>query len=196
MPEMEQELVRKARDGDRTAFQDIVDKHKKMVYFLAWDFMGNHQDAEDVTQDVFIKVYLRFHKFNADAKFSSWLYRITVNASIDTLRKKNRKKEDLFEHFNSIGDTSQPWDGEEKNNPDSQSEHRAVCSQIEQALNQLSHRERAVFVMRHYNDFPLKEIAEILRISSGSVKSYLFRAVQKIQKELANYHPALEVDHG
>jgi len=108
MPETEQQLVNKARNGDRDAFQDIVDQYKKMVYFLAWDIAGNHQDAEDITQDVFIKVYLYFHKFSADSKFSSWLYRIAVNASIDTLRKRGRKKEDPVEDFDSVGEYTQP----------------------------------------------------------------------------------------
>jgi RNA polymerase sigma-70 factor (ECF subfamily) len=196
MPETEQQIVNKARSGDRDAFQDIVDQYKKMVYFLAWDIAGNHQDAEDITQDVFIKVFRHFHKFSADAKFSSWLYRIAVNASIDALRKRDRKKEDPVEDFDSVGESTQPWTNEGANNPESQSDSTNVRRQIEQALNQLAPREKTVFIMRHYNDFPLKEIAEILHISSGSVKSYLFRAVHKIQRELAKYHPALEAQNG
>jgi RNA polymerase sigma-70 factor (ECF subfamily) len=196
MPETEQQLVRKAQNGDRDAFQNIVGQYKKMVYFLAWDIAGNHQDAEDITQDVFIKVFRHFHKYSADSKFSSWLYRIAVNASIDALRQRNRKKEDPVEDFGSVGESTQPWINEKAHNPESQTDHTNVQHQIEKALNQLAPREKTVFVMRHYNDFPLKEIAEILHLSSGSVKSYLFRAVQKIQKELAQYHPALEAENG
>ena len=196
MPETEQQLVNKAQNGDREAFQDIVDQYKKMVYFLAWDIAGNHQDAEDITQDVFIKVFRHFHKYSADSKFSSWLYRIAVNASIDALRQRNRKKEDSVEDFDSVGESTQPWINEKALNPESQTDHTNVQHQIEKALSQLAPREKTVFVMRHYNDFPLKEIAEILHLSSGSVKSYLFRAVQKIQKELAQYHPALEAENG
>jgi len=196
MPETEQQLVRKAQNGDRDAFQDIVGQYKKMVYFLAWDIAGNHQDAEDITQNVFIKVFRHFHKYSADSKFSSWLYRIAVNASIDALRQRNRKKEDPVEDFDSVGESTQPWINERALNPESQTDHTNVQHQIEKALSQLAPREKTVFVMRHYNDFPLKEIAEILHLSSGSVKSYLFRAVQKIQKELAQYHPALEAENG
>ena len=91
--ENEQVLVDRISSGDSTAFQEFVDRYKKKIYYIAYDITGDHDDAEDVSQEVFIKVFRSLKTFRRNAKISSWLYQISVNASIDLLRKKSSKPE-------------------------------------------------------------------------------------------------------
>lgn len=97
MAENEQILVDRIRSGDISAFQELVDRHKKKVYYIAYDITGDHHDAEDISQEVFIKVFRSLKTFRQDAKMSSWLYQITVNTSIDSLRKKNLKPKKIMD---------------------------------------------------------------------------------------------------
>ncbi|MHB8094933.1 MAG: RNA polymerase sigma factor [Candidatus Aminicenantales bacterium] len=182
----EKELIGRLAGGEPSAFRDLVETHKKRVYFLALDMVGNPVDAEDISQEVFLKVFRSFGTFNREARLGSWLYRITYNACIDHLRKK--------------AITPEPVDGEaletglrkgipiagsaEIPDPVSVLERSSIGKRIEAALACISPQEKAVFVLRHYEDLSLKEIAETLGLSLGSVKSYLFRAIQKLRKEL------------
>ncbi|MCI0618520.1 sigma-70 family RNA polymerase sigma factor, partial [bacterium] len=85
----EQELISRAQQGDTVAFQEIIDRYKKQVYYLSLDLTGNHHDAEDLSQEVLVKAYTSLHKFRGESKISSWLHRIAVNAHLDEHRKKS-----------------------------------------------------------------------------------------------------------
>jgi RNA polymerase sigma-70 factor (ECF subfamily) len=194
----EKELIVRLGRGEKSAFQELVENYKKKVYYLALDMAGNHADAEDISQEVFLKVFRSFKTFNREAKLSSWIYRITYNASIDHLRRKAIAPEPVEEKFldltsQVIPPVSQPF----YLDPAMTTEKALLQMQIERALEKVSAQERAVFILRHYEDLRLGDIAETLNISIGSVKSYLFRAVKKIQKELGVYqtNPGLEVSH-
>jgi RNA polymerase sigma-70 factor (ECF subfamily) len=179
----EKDLLDQFGEGDRHAFSALVDLYKKKVYFLAYDMVRNHHEAEDISQDVFLRAYKSAHTFRRDAKMSSWLYRITVNASIDRLRKNKIAFDELNEEIcqNSFFTASAPT------NPESEAETNIIARHIERALGRITPRERAVFVMRHYNNLDVNEIAEIMTISTGTVKSLFFRALKKLQKELSFY---------
>ena len=180
-------LVERARNGEVGAFRELVERYKKKIYYLSLDLTGNHHDAEDLSQEVFIKAYRSLKKFRGDAKFNSWLYRIAVNTCISQKRKKSVSSMTLQEDFDSDSD-QQHFSGEASfHNPERSAEAGLIQKHINKALQRLTPRERSVFVLRHYNDLPLKEIAQILKISEGTVKSMLFRAIQRLQKELAFY---------
>jgi RNA polymerase sigma-70 factor (ECF subfamily) len=171
--------------GDERAFRELVERFKKKVYFLALDMAGNPVDAEDISQEVFLKVYRSFGTFRKGAKLGSWLYRITYNASIDHLRRKGAVPEAMADEFieSSAGsDAGLPRRGPA--DPAADLESRQLQDRIAYALDKVSPQEKAVFVLRHYEDLQLKDIALSLGLSVGSVKSYLFRAVRKLQKEL------------
>ena len=183
----EQVLVERARSGEMGAFRELVERYKKKIYYLSLDLTGNHHDAEDLSQEVFIKAYRSLKKFRGDAKFNSWLYRITVNTCISQKRKKSVSSMMLQEDFDSEN-TSQHFNQSEAiHNPERSAEAGLMQQHIDNALQQLTPRERSIFVLRHYNDLPLKEIAQILKITEGTVKSMLFRGIQKLQKELSFY---------
>jgi RNA polymerase sigma-70 factor, ECF subfamily len=182
----EKELIAGLARGDRGAFRELVETHKKKVYFLALDLVGNAVDAEDISQEVFLKVFRGFKTFNKDAKLGSWLYRITYNASIDHLRKKALTPEPMEDDALEAGYQAHPQIAEPRfgRDPADVAEEGLLIQKIEKALGKVSAQEKTVFLLRHYEDYALKDIAETLGLSIGSVKSYLFRAIRKLQKEL------------
>jgi RNA polymerase sigma-70 factor (ECF subfamily) len=193
-----QVLAERVCRGDMTAFQDLVERYKRKVYYLAYDMVGDHHEAEDISQEVFIKVYRAITGFRKDAKMSSWIYQITVNSAIDLLRKRKAKPSVNLEGLEHLEPRENPpGAGTAVLDPERQAEAALLQQHIHQALSQVSPRERAVFVMRHYNDFKIDEIADVLDISSGTVKSLLFRALQKLRRRLASFGGGglSEVDH-
>lgn len=198
MKNYELRLVKQANEGDRDAFREIVEDNKKKIFYLAFDLTGSQQDAEDLSQEVFLKAFRALHTFKAEASISTWLHRITLNAFLDRKRKKSfemeKKQEPLDERLPGsaepvFANNPSPSFG----NPETYAESRQMQMHIEQALEQLSPRERAVFVMRHYQGMPGKAVGELLRISEGTVKSLLSRAIKKLQKTLGFYRDSLKI---
>jgi RNA polymerase sigma-70 factor, ECF subfamily len=186
MPD-EQTLIRDAQRGNHEAFRKLVECARVNVYRLAYDLTSNQHDAEDLSQEVFIKAYRALATFRGDAKWSSWLYRITVNTFYDYARsgmKKTINYSDNWDQHSEDNETPKPGNSI---SPDASAEASIIQEHIEEALNRLSPRERSVFVLRHYHDCSLKQIADTLEISDGTVKALLFRAIQKLQQALAFY---------
>jgi RNA polymerase sigma-70 factor, ECF subfamily len=180
----EKELIDRLSKGDMSAYRELVEAYKKKMYYFALDMVGNPADAEDVSQEVFLKVFRGFKTFKRDARLSSWLYRIAYNTAIDHLRRESLAPEPAED---AVLDCAKAGFSEVPSSPDPArtAENRLLSARVEKALQKVSSRERTVFLLRHYNDLMLDEIAETMQISVGSVKSYLFRCLRKLQKELA-----------
>jgi RNA polymerase sigma-70 factor (ECF subfamily) len=183
----DRKLVERAREGDQTAFRALVERYKKKVYAVARDMTGDHHEAEDISQDVFMKAYGSLKQFRGRAGVSTWLYRMTVNACIDRSRKKAWKAmkpkgvildENIQQRIESRRTLSQP---------ENEMERALLQQHIRRALDGLTERERAVFVLRHYHALPLREVADCLNVTEGTVKSTLFRAIRRLQEKLAPY---------
>lgn len=188
MEENEQNIIDRICRGDTAAFQRLVERYKKKIYFLAYDILGDHHEAEDISQEVFIKVFRSLRNFRRDAKMSSWIYQITANTCIDALRKKKSKPQVNLEYFNHVSlQDNLAGGGTRVQNPELSAEASIMQHKIQNALHKVTPKERTVFVMRHYNDLKIKEIAETLQVSSGTVKSLLFRALKKLRKELSTH---------
>ncbi len=186
--------------GEQAAFRELVEQYKKKVFFLALDMVGNPVDAEDVSQDVFLKIYRSFGTFKRDAKLGSWIYRIAYNACIDHLRKRQATPdavEDEILESRLHAQPAMPVSPSPALDPVASTESGLLQDKINRALEKVSPQEKAVFLLRHYEDYMLKDIAKTLNLSIGSVKSYLFRAVKKLQRELGacGITPGLEVSH-
>ena len=177
------DLVTRAAGGDPTAFQTLVERHRSMVYRVAYQFAGNHYDAEDIAQEVFLKVYRSLDRFRQDAQLTSWLYRIVMNACIDHRRRQSPI-------------TSAPL-GEEAerrllNTPEEcpGPEDRAYAGELGEVLEceiaRLPHGQRIVFVMRHHQGLKLCEIAEALGVAEGTVKRQLHAAVHRLRGALVH----------
>jgi len=169
----------------------LFEQNRKRIYALAYQYTKNKQDAEDILQETFIKTYnyLDKYKVENDSNFSSWIYRIGINCSIDYLRKKKNKKEDFSD-----------WETREKTlpsrhpNPEDTIGLEQLREKISHLVESLSPRQRMVFILKHYQQFSIKEIAEYLDCSEGSVKKQLFRAVSAIRSPLKKY--LWEKDYG
>lgn len=167
-------LVAASRRGDRTAFNELVKRHHEKVYWVARRLLGDHDDALDVTQDAFVKAWSTIGNFRGDAQPYTWLYRIATNLSLNKIRAaKVRTLLRLDDDHDDVpGDDLDPLAGLE------QSEARAI---IERAIARLPDKQRAVFVLRYYEELPYDDIAAILQTSVGGLKANYFHAVRKIE---------------
>ena len=178
----ESELVSRAAGGDSAAFQALVEQHRSRVYRVAYQFAGNHADAEDIAQEVFIKVYRSLDRFRQDAQLTSWLYRIVMNACIDHRRRQHPQatapfgEEAEYRMLNTAEDAPGP-------------EERAYAGELGQVLEaevgRLPPGQRIVFIMRHHQGLKLNEIAEALGLAEGTVKRQLHAAIHRLRNALA-----------
>ena len=166
-------------------FRVLVADYQQAIYRLAFDLTGNHHDAEDLSQDVFIKAYRAMDSFRGDSGWYAWLYRIAVNTYLNKQRKKVTKYRQLWADFTH----HVPDQG--ANRTDEEAEAGVRLRHMEQALQKLTPRERSAFVLRHYQDLSVKEVAAVMEVADGTVKSLLFRGVRKLQQSLAFYRDEL-----
>jgi RNA polymerase sigma-70 factor (ECF subfamily) len=168
------------------SFRTLVEQHKKRVYYLALDLTGHHHDAEDLSQEVFIKAHRNLDSFRGDASFFSWLYRITVNTYLNKKRKKAVSHMTLWDDFEHITQGAGAPSG-----PDTETERSAMQAHIDASLEVLSENERSAFVLKHYHGYKIREVAEMMEVAEGTIKSHLYRATRKLRDELAFYQDEL-----
>ena len=157
-----------------------------MVYRVAYQFAGNHYDAEDIAQDVFIKVYRSLSRFRQDSQFTSWIYRIAMNACIDHRRRQlSAGAAPSGARFNEDAEQQQmvntPEDGP---GPETTAYAGELGCVLETAIGRLPHGQRIVFIMRHYEGLKLGEIASALGLAEGTVKRQLHAAVHRLRAVL------------
>jgi RNA polymerase sigma-70 factor (ECF subfamily) len=183
----EKALIRRLQAGETSAFRELVENHKRALFNLAYDLLGNVQDAEDISQEAFIKVYRSIGDFRGEAQIGSWMYRIVVNLCLNRRRKKALSAMELRESFED-DERHQPTPASDhESDPEKATEAEMMRQHLRQALEQLSPQQRTIFVLRHDDDLPLAEISKMLKISEGTVKSHLFRALRKLQEALSFY---------
>jgi len=175
------DLISRAAGGDSSAFQVLVERHRSMVYRVAYQFAGNHHDAEDIAQDVFIKVFRSLDRFRQDAQLTSWLYRIIMNACIDHRRRSR------FSSSAAFGDEAEQTmlnAPEETPGPEERAYGSEPGQVLESEIGRLPKGQRVVFVMRHHQGMKLCEIAEALGLAEGTVKRQLHAAVHRLREAL------------
>jgi RNA polymerase sigma-70 factor (ECF subfamily) len=177
MSKAEQKIIRKAAAGDRMAFRELVLEHSHAMYRLAWRLTCDNGAADDIVQEAFIKAWRNIGNFRMQSSFRSWLHRITVNAAMDYLRKQAR--------HNRVETGELEWEtiehGSVTPRPDVQID---VQAQTQAAMMNLSETERTVLMLRHFEGHSIKEIANILDLTTGACKQAVFRAVKKMRIEL------------
>jgi len=182
---VEANLIARAVGGDTAAFQQLVEQHRSMVYRVAYQFAGNHYDAEDITQDVFIKIYRSLPRFRQDAQFTSWIYRIAMNACIDHRRRQSPAA--IVPFATAAGGDVEQWMAdtvEERPGPETCAYAGELGSVLDAAIGRLPHGQRIVFVMRHHEGLKLGEIATALGLAEGTVKRQLHAAVHRLRAAL------------
>jgi len=187
----EQELIAFMLKGDEIAFKTVVDTYKKMVYNTVLGFVQNLHDAEDVTQDVFIKVFENIGQFKQQSKLSTWIYRISITQAIDFTRHKNRKKRagflsNLFGANNEL--IHEPVDFM---HPGIITENKEQAAILFGAINKLPENQKTAFILQKVQDMSQQKIAEVMELSEGAVESLLMRAKVNLKKLLINYYSSL-----
>ncbi|HWP81072.1 MAG TPA: RNA polymerase sigma factor [Bacteroidota bacterium] len=169
------ELLKRFHDGDELAFNILVQRYQEKVYWTARRFVGNHDDADDVVQEVFTKAYTALKEFRGESGVYTWLYRITVNLALNAIRRKRIGDFLRLDELFATEDT-------QSEQPDEQVEREEHQRLIEEAIATLPEKQRAVFVLRYYDELPYEEIAVILKTSVGGLKANYFHAVKKIEE--------------
>ena len=178
----ETQLIRLARAGDRDAFAQLLERYEKPVYHQALRMVGHAEDAADLTQEVFLKVWQALPGFQGDSAFSTWLYRLTSNACIDFLRREKRRRGTLSLDDQELDLSAQLSDPAPA--PQQALEQRELQRALEAGLAQLSDEHRQVLVLRELNGLSYEEIAQALGLSPGTVKSRIARARLSLAKFL------------
>jgi RNA polymerase sigma-70 factor (ECF subfamily) len=179
-------LVERVQSGDFSAFGELVQKYQKRIYELVYSFTHHPEDASDLCQEIFLKAFKALRKFESKSTFYTWLYRIARNACIDyTRRRTGRTDVPFVEEFPPDGSQCHPRYSEDL--AVRRLEQIELGDEIKKAIEQLSPRQKQVFILRHYEGLALREIADILQLRIGSVKAHLFSATRKLRELLTPY---------
>ncbi len=173
----DQQLIQQAKEGDHDAFRLLMQRYMEQAYNVAFRFVADHDNAEDITQEAFVKVHAALPSFRGEAEFGTWLHRIVVNIALTKkrLNKIKVEREVRVQEIQHLADTDH---------------HDAVIVQerqahVERALHELPTLQRAVVILRHLNGLSTKQVGNILQCSEGTVKTHLFRGLKKMKSKLA-----------
>jgi len=185
------ELIYQVKQGNENAFEQLVYRYDRTVLSIALKYTGNTDDAKDLYQEVFIRVYRGINNFQFRSEFSTWLYRIAVNVC---LSYKNRskdhlkisiKEEDAETDFNHNISEQLVYEG---SSPEEEAASSEMVEIVDAALETLSPRQKITFVLKHYEGYKIREIAEMLNCKEGTVKKYLFDAIKNLRKKLSGIY--------
>jgi RNA polymerase sigma-70 factor (ECF subfamily) len=172
----DQRLLEAFRRGEESAFTALVIKYREAVYRLARRMLGNHEDAADATQEVFIRAYRALARFDGRSKLSTWLYRVTINLCLDVRGRSTRAP--LLEDPGAAGD------GPSGPDPEDEAAGRETGRLVRRAIAALPPRQRAMVALRLYHDLPYQDIARIMGCAEGTVKATMFAALRKLRRAL------------
>ena len=193
MERIETLLIDELREGDMAALAILVEKYKRLVYRVAVQITKNHEDANDVMQDTFLKVYESIHSFRKDAAFETWLYRIVVNHATNLVKRRERRRESPLSGTSEMEihpDLRRATDL--ANNPQLHLERKERQRWVTQAVNSLPLKQRTVVVLHEFEGLTHPEIASILNCSEGTVRSRLHYARHKLKNLLKPYVDATD----
>lgn len=171
-------LVKRYLEGDESAFNEIVKKYQKRIYWHARQMLGNHLDADEVTQEVLIVMYKKLKTFNFQSNLFTWIYKIITTRSINQIRRNQVKK------FFSINDEENPIDIKSDNDIIEDLSNKEKIERLNKALEKLPSKQRQVFVMRNFDELSYEEISKITGKSVGGLKANYFHALKKIMEQL------------
>ncbi len=173
-------FVERIKEGDREAFMTVTSLYQKKVFLLAFSFFRNREDALDIVQETFLRFYQKAHMFQKGKNFQNWLLQIAKNLCIDHYRKHHSKQSE-YESSGDVENMAHPQDNERA--------FKSVDLKLifSRSLKELTEKQRMIFVMKQYNQLKYTEIAQILDVSVGTVKSLHFKAVQNMRVAVAPY---------
>jgi len=184
METMIKKRIKQVKKGDQNAFAEIVDLYKDKIYQLCYRMLGNAHEAEDIAQEAFIRAFVNIHTYDMSKKFSTWLYRIATNLSIDRIRKKKPHYYLDAEVSGTDGLTMYSQVSAEGALPEDELETMELQATIQQEILKLPDKYRTVIVLKYIDELSLKEIGDILDIPIGTVKTRIHRGREALRKQL------------
>ncbi len=181
------DLIIQAQKGDQNAFEQLVHRYDRNVLSIALRYAINEDDAKDLYQEVFIRVYRGLNNFRFQSEFSTWLFRITTNVC---LTYRNRSKEHLKVSIHKDYDDENDFAQEEEliydgSSPEEVSSGADLEEIVNAAVESLSPKQKMTFILKHYEGYKIREIAEMMNCKEGTVKKYLFDAIKNLRKKLS-----------
>jgi RNA polymerase sigma-70 factor, ECF subfamily len=190
MTTSDETLIQLVLDGDARAFEDLVERYQQKVFNIAFRMSGNQEDALDLSQESFLRAYRALHHFKGQSAFSTWLFRIVNNTCIDALRKRKRQPLVVMSTDASIeteeGEYQIEFPAPESESPEEQTLSKELREQVQLALSRLSEEHRLALVLRDIEGYSYEEIAEILDLNIGTVKSRINRARLAIREQIGS----------
>ena len=174
-PPSDIELVQEVRNGRRQAFTALMRRYQERVYWVARRIVGSHDDADDIVQETFVKAYLALGEFRGDSSFFTWIYRIAVNLSLNALRKRQVLN---YLHQSELLSRILP----SADDPGKDLENSEIESALQRAVATLPEKQKAVFVMRYFDEMTYEEIGRVLKTSVGGLKANYFHALRKVRE--------------
>jgi RNA polymerase sigma-70 factor (ECF subfamily) len=191
MSELERSLLRRLRDRDERAFRELIDDHRDRVFNITYRMLGNRAEAEDVAQEVFITVFKTIESFRGDSKFSTWLYRVTVNHCKNRIkylaRRHDRDRDELDETSSQQTNGAVTGLPVRDPAPDKALQSAQMEKLLQEAIAGLDDDQRAVVILRDVEDLSIEEICEITGLADGTVKSRLHRARLVLRKKMQRH---------
>ncbi len=175
------ELVELFQKGNETSFNELVKRYQEKIYWIARRFVNDHDQADDIVQEVFVKVYRALKNFRGESSVYTWLYRITINVALNALRKQRIRD---FIRIDEFFETAE----DENEQPDAIFEKDEQQKLIEEAIAKLPEKQKAVFILRYHEELSYDEISLILKTSVGGLKANYFHAVKKIGEYVNRAH--------
>jgi RNA polymerase sigma-70 factor (ECF subfamily) len=185
------ELVQSAQQGDMNAFEELVYRHDKEVFAIAARYVNRAEDAKDLYQEVFLRVYRGLSKFRFQSEFSTWLYRIATNVCLTHQDRRKKNFPLLYDYDTEKDDIESRTlsaNSDASRSSDQHTLNSEISQRVQEALNVLSPQQKLVFTLRHYEGYKLKEIAGMINCSEGAVKKYLFTATQRMRQQLQDLY--------
>lgn len=190
MTSVDYDLILSAQRGNAGAFEKLIYKYDRNVLSIALKYVKNENDAKDIYQEVFLRVFRGLKNFKFNSEFSTWLFRITTNVCI-TFKSKQKKdthfsinnEEDEQDHIENLISSN-----ENNYTPEKIVENSEISKNINEALENLPHKQKVIFILKHYEGFKIKEIAGMMNCAEGTIKKYLFEAVHKLRNELQEFY--------
>ncbi len=177
-PRDDRQLIEQAKDGDRDAFRILMQRYMRQAYNIAHRFVGDHDNAEDITQEAFVRVHAALPSYRGDSEFGTWLHRIVVNLAL-TKKRLDRHKSDRHVSIENAVHVAM------------HEHHQDILvinerkAHVERALHELPTLQRAVVILRHLNGLSTQQVSAILQCSEGTVKTHLFRGLKRMKRRLA-----------
>ena len=185
----DKELINELKTGNADAFKVLVEEYQNKIINICFGFVHNREDAEDISQEVFMEVYNSITHFRGDSKLSTWLYRISVNKSLDFIRKKNRKKRFAkFQNLLGFERTIEEMPESKLTNPHTILENKERVQILNETVEKLPQNQKMVFILSKYEGFKNKEIAKVMNTSLSSVESLMHRAKKNLKIKLYDYY--------